>query len=397
MRILYYTHPALFEPALCLVRELSRRTELHLVLEVSPGAWQTAAFDLAEQPLPAGLIPGAEVLRDAFPAGVSAYWQSAASFRLAVHRTHSSFHPASWAISRRVLRFADALGCDLLHIDDVDVSPRLALALPGSKRLPLVITVHDPEPHSGERNWRKRLARGLAHPRATRFILHNTALRDAFSQRFGIPHEVIHVARLGTYDVYREWTTSDKSEQKPTVLFFGRLSRYKGLDVFYRAAVLIARRMTGVRFVIAGRRVEGYTPPEPPDLPGCEIAILDRYISNGETAALFRHATVAVCPYHDATQSGVVLTALAFGVPVVASNAGGLSEYVISGQTGIVVPVGDAQATAEAVCRILQEPICRAALSAGIATARDGLLSWQQTADSVVRVYEQAVRTGRTV
>ena len=388
MRILYYTHPALFEPALCLVRELSRHAEVHLVLEVSPGAWQTAAFDLAARQLPAGLMPGDVVLRDAVPSGVRAYWQSAASFHLAVHPTRRSIHPTSWTISRRVLSFASDIDSDLLHIDDVDVSPRLALALPGSTRTPMIVTVHDPEPHSGERNWRKLLARRLAYPRARRFILHNAAMREAFAQRFHLSNGAIHIARLGAYDVCREWARSDASSQQPTVLFFGRLSPYKGLDVFYDAARIVAGRRPGVRFVVAGRRVPGYTLPDPPAVPGSEIEVHDRYISNEETAALFQRATVAICPYRDATQSGVVLTAFAFGVPVVVSNAGGLPEYVSAGQTGLVVPVGDAHATAEATCRILQDPNYRAALSTNIAKARDGVLSWQQTAASVMRAYE---------
>ncbi len=390
MRILYYTHPALFEPALCLVRELSRNAEVHLVLEVSPGAWQTAGFDLAARQLPAGLVPGDDVLRDAVPAGVRAYWQSAASFHLAVHPTRRSIHPTSWTISRRVLSFASDIKSDRLHIDDVDVSPRLALALPGSKRPPMIVTVHDPEPHSGERHWRKPLARTLAYPRAQRFILHNAAMQEAFARRFHISNRAIHVARLGAYDVCREWTPSHASSKEPTVLFFGRLSPYKGLDVFYDAARIVARRIPGVRFVVAGRRVPGYTPPDPPAVPGSEIEVHDRYISNQETAALFQRATVAICPYRDATQSGVVLTAFAFGVPVVASDAGGLPEYVSHGQTGLIVPVGDAEATADAACRILENGGYRATLSANIAVAREGPLGWRQTTESVLRAYEGA-------
>ena len=316
------------------------------------------------------------------------YWLSAASFHLAVHPARRSIHPTSWTISRRVLSFASDIGCDLLHIDDVDVSPRLALALPGSKRPPMIVTVHDPEPHSGERHWRKQLARTLAYPRAQRFILYNAAMQEAFARRFHISNGAIHVARLGAYDVCREWAPSHASSQKPTVLFFGRLSPYKGLDVFYDAARIVAGGTPGVRFVVAGRRVPGYTPPAPPDVPGSEIEVHDRYISNQETAALFRSATVAICPYRDATQSGVVLTAFAFGVPVVVSAAGGLPEYVNGGQTGLVVPVGDARATAEATCRILQDPDYRATLSTNIVKARDGVLSWQQTAASVMRAYQ---------
>jgi glycosyltransferase involved in cell wall biosynthesis len=323
VRILYYTHPALFEPALCLVRELSSRADVHLVLEMSGGAWQIAGFDATERVLPAGLVPGDEVLRDRFPGGVRSYWQSAATFHLAVHPARQSLHPASWAIGRRVLRFARESGADVLHIDDVDVSPRLSLALPGSATPPIVISVHDPEPHSGERNWRKQLARRIAFPRASKFILYNGALRDAFSARHTIASDKIHVARLGTYEIVREWSTAARADAGRVVLFFGRISPYKGLDVFYDAAVRVARQLPGVRFVVAGRPVQGYTPPSPPNLNGTgQIDVRDRYLSNAETAELFAEATVVVCPYRDATQSGVVLTAFGFGVPVVATHAG---------------------------------------------------------------------------
>jgi glycosyltransferase involved in cell wall biosynthesis len=391
VRVLYYTHPAFLEPALCLVRELSRRVEVHLVMELSPAAWQTAGFDVSTRPLSAGLHPGDDVLRDAFPAGVRAYWQSAASFHVVVHPQRRSLHPRSWQISRDVLRFAARAGVDVLHVDDVDVSPRLALALPGSTHPPIVMSVHDPEPHSGERNWRKQLARGIAYPRTARFILYNGAMRETFAARHRIPPASIRVARLGSYDIVREWSSSDVERSRPTVLFFGRLSRYKGLDVFYDAATRIARRVPGITFVVAGRAVEGYTPPAPPDLEGAgTIDLRDRYVSNAEAASLFAQATVVVCPYRDATQSGVVLTAFGFGVPVVATNTGGLPEYVVPDRTGLLVPAGDAEALADSVCRILQDEAYRARLCATIVAARGDVLGWQQTADQVVAAYEAA-------
>jgi glycosyltransferase involved in cell wall biosynthesis len=176
--------------------------------------------------------------------------------------------------------------------------------------------------------------------------------------------------------------------EKSTVLFFGRLSVYKGLDVFYDAARIVASRVPGVRFVVAGHAVTGYLPPQAPELARGTIEVHDRCISNEEMAELFQSATVAVCPYRDATQSGVVLTAFAFGVPVVVSDAGGLPEYVASDQTGLVVPVGDTQATADAVIRILLEPGFRDTLSANITAARTGALSWRHTADAIVRAYQ---------
>ena len=394
MRVLYYSHPAFLEPALCLVKELSRRAEVHLVIELSPGAWQTAGFDLRDRPLPPGLQPGDDILKDAFPPGVRAYWQSAASFHVVVHPSRKSIHPQSWKISRDVIRFAQRIGVDVLHIDDVDVSPRLALAVPGSKTPPIVISVHDPEPHSGERNWRKQLARRLTYPKAQRFMLYNGSMRDVFAARYHIARELIHVTKLGTYEIVREWATPSPERRGPVVLFFGRLSLYKGLDVFYDAAVRIAQRAPGVRFVVAGRPVTGYTPPPPPDLKGAgEIDVRDRYLTNGEVAQLFEETTVVVCPYRDATQSGVVLTAFGFGVPVVATNTGGLPEYVIPDRTGLLVPVGDADAVTSAVCRILQDEAYRTRLCSNIVAARNDFLSWSHTADQVMAAYGAACQS----
>ena len=395
MRVVYYSHPAFFEPALCLVRELSRTCEVHLLLEISPTAWRTAAFDVGERRLPPGILPADEILRDAFPSGVRDYWRSAASFHLVAHSSVRSLHPSSWRISRQALRFAVDIGADVLHIDDVDVSPRLALALPAFRRVPIVLAVHDPEPHSGERNWRKRLARRLAYPRAAKFVLYNAAFQAAFAARYRIAPSAIEVTRLGVYDVFAQWP-SDTAAQPRTVLFFGRLSPYKGLDVFYDAARLVAERVAGVTFVVAGRPVEGYTPPSPPALPrGGALQLIDRYLSNSDAAALFRSASVVVCPYRDATQSGVVLSAFAFVVPVIASAVGGLPEYVIPERTGLLVPPGDVPALAAAVERIIRDPAFAMQLSRNIADAASHEFHWRHTAEALLRTYGRVARQDR--
>jgi glycosyltransferase involved in cell wall biosynthesis len=391
VRIAYYTHPAFFEPALCLVRELSRHADVDLLLEVSRGAWQTASFDLGPRALPAGLVPADDVLRDAFPAGVRAYWRCASTFHLVVHPSPRSIAATSWTISRRALQFAVERRADVLHIDDVDVSPRLALALPGFRGLPIVIAVHDPQPHSGERNWRKALARRLAYPRARRFVVYNRAQRLAFAAAHGIDPSAVGVARLGVYDVFTQWP-SEPINSRPAVLFFGRLSVYKGLDVFYDAVRLIARRVAGVRVVVAGKPVPGYIPPVPPALEQeGSIEVLDDYLTNSDAARLFREALVVVCPYRDATQSGVVLTAFAFGVPVVATAVGGLPEYVVPGRTGLLVPPGDVEALADAICRVLEDRALAARLGAGIVSAAADEMHWRHPVATLMRTYRDLI------
>jgi glycosyltransferase involved in cell wall biosynthesis len=392
LRVIYYTHSAFWEPALSLVRELSQRAEVHLLVELAPSAWTTGAFDVPRRELRPGLVAADEVMAGAVPPEVRAYWQHTASFHLVVHGSRRSFHPASWRRSREVLRFARAVGADVVHVDDVDVSPRLALGLLRRWDIPIVLNVHDPEPHSGERGWRKTVARSVAYRQASRFILHNGAQRAEFLRRYGLPPERVSVVGLGAYDILRAWADPDATAGRPAVLFFGRISPYKGLDVLYAAAAAVAESVPAVRFVIAGKPISGYDPPKAPALPPpATLEVISTYIDNRTLARLLRDAAVVVCPYTDATQSGVVLTAYGFDTPVVASAVGGLPEYVADGRTGLLVPPNDPAALAAALIRLLGSGELLARLSAGIRARKADELSWSRAAARVVELYDALV------
>jgi len=393
MRVVYYSHTAFFEPALSLVRDLALRAEVHLLMELAPTAWRTASFDVPYRRLTAGLAEADAVLAENLPASVREYWRHAASFHFVIHSGRRSFHPASWYTSRRALDFAAARRPDVLHVDDVDVSPRLALALPGALHAPLVLSVHDPEPHRGEEGWRKWLARRLTYPRATRFVVHSEGLRPAFCRRYGIEPNRVAVTRFGAYDILRAWDGNSGhpfSPEPPTVLCFGRLSPYKGLETLYAAAPLVARQVPEVRFVVAGKRAAAYDPPDPPTLPSpATFEMYEGYIPNARLARLLRAATVVACPYHEATQSGVVLTAFAFERPVVATRVGGLGEYVDHGTTGLLVDPGEPASLAAAIVRVLTDSALRSKLAEGIRCARETRLGWAGTADQTLAVYAE--------
>jgi glycosyltransferase involved in cell wall biosynthesis len=400
MRVVYYSHTAFFEPALSLVRDLARRAEVHLLMELAPTAWSTASFDVPYRRLSAGLTEADDVIGENLPVSVREYWRHAASFHFVVHSARRSFNPASWYTSRRALDFVAARRPDVFHVDDVDVSPRLALALPGALHTPLVLSVHDPEPHRGEQGWRKGLARRLTFPRATRFVVHSERLRPAFCQRYGIEPSRVAVARLGAYDIMRAWDgdtghPSSPEPHPPTVLCFGRLSPYKGLETLYAAAPLVARQVPEVRFVVAGKRAAAYDPPDPPTLaPPATFEMYEGYIPNDRLARLLRAATVVACPYHEATQSGVVLTAFAFERPVVATRVGGLGEYVDDGTTGLLVEPGEPESLATAIVRVLTDSALRSNLTEGIKRARETRLGWANTADQTLAVYAELLATG---
>jgi glycosyltransferase involved in cell wall biosynthesis len=111
------------------------------------------------------------------------------------------------------------------------------------------------------------------------------------------------------------------------------------------------------------------------------------YVSSAGTGRLFDDAQVAVCPYTDASQSGVVLTAYAFGCPVVVTDVGGLAEYVEDGVTGLIVPAGDRQALANALIRCLADRGLRDTLRAGVVATTADELSWDNTSASLLQIY----------
>ena len=105
--------------------------------------------------------------------------------------------------------------------------------------------------------------------------------------------------------------------------------------------------------MIAGKgRLEAFwSGPIPAD-----VEIRNRLIGDEEAIDLFCRCGLVVLPYRDATQSALVAAAYAFHKPVIVTDTGALPEYVEPGQTGWVVPPGDARALAECLSDALSDP-----------------------------------------
>lgn len=394
MRVVYYTHSALLTPTLSLMQHLSQAIECHVVVELSPWSWQVDLLDLPPRPLPEGLLPAETLLGPAFPTAMREYWRSLASFHFIVHRSRKSIGLSAWQTSRQVVDLVRRVSPDILHIDGTP--RRMAPALLTLRSQRVVLAVHDPLLHRGEHNLRTELLRQVLYRRASRLVLHNGEMKAAFCARYGLAAERVDTVLLGVYEILTRWRLQDVTEEPRTVLFFGRLSAYKGLDVLYRALPSVAARVSDLRVVVAGRPVDGYAAPRAPVLPnGGVVQEIRGYVSNTELAELFARATVVVCPYTDATQSGVILTAYAFGKPVVATRVGGVPEYVVPGVTGLLVAGDKALHLAQALSRVLCDGRLRQQLKDGVATVARAQLSWEEAAQRMRRVYDRALVSGR--
>jgi glycosyltransferase involved in cell wall biosynthesis len=142
-----------------------------------------------------------------------------------------------------------------------------------------------------------------------------------------------------------------------TILFFGFVRPYKGLDDLLRALPQIQRRRP-VTLVVAGEFWGGSeTFRRQVSELGLEqaVRIVDRYIPNEEVGLYFSAADLVVLPYVAGTASGVVQTAYGLDKPVVATSVGALADVVEDGRTGYIVPPGQPAALAAAIARFYEQ------------------------------------------
>src|SRR6266542_998575 len=382
-RIVYYTRPAFLDHGLPLVRALAPHATVHLMVELSPE--ERAAGLLGEERIvaPAGVQPAAGALRAGYLAESTQFLSDLAGFDLVIHKAERAFGPAALATSAAAALRIHRLRPDVLHLEDLTArsSPLLFLS-PG---VPKLVAIHDARVHLGERNTRAGRIRRIAVRRAQRLLFYSRFSQQQFGTSPGTPFST--VIPLGPKLVWSELCGPAKAGTDHSLLFFGRLSAYKGLDVLYAALPSIAERVPGLRVVVAGRPGPGFTPPPPPALPNS--GALETYferIDPSTLCTLFQRARVVVLPYVEASQSGVVQTAFAFHTPVVASAVGGLPEDVDDNVTGLLVPPRDPHALAVAVSRMLLHDQLFERLVGNI---RDSVAhAWPSAAQQLVEQYQ---------
>jgi D-inositol-3-phosphate glycosyltransferase len=127
-----------------------------------------------------------------------------------------------------------------------------------------------------------------------------------------------------------------------TILFFGNIAPYKGIEYLITAFQQILPRHDDYRLVIAGRPkdCEKYwstiRKAIREDVQKSRILLKEAYIPDEETEIYFKAADVFALPYRHIYQSGVLFLGYSYGLPVLAANIGALKEEIIEGKTGFV-------------------------------------------------------------
>jgi glycosyltransferase involved in cell wall biosynthesis len=219
-------------------------------------------------------------------------------------------------------------------------------------------------------------------------IVHSEHGAARLRDEAGVDPQKVHVIPHG---VFHHLTGVDPAPlplgaaSGPVALCFGLMRPYKGLDVLLEAW----RRADvpdGAELWMVGRPRMDVEPLRAASPRG--VRWLTRFVSDAELAALFRAADLAVLPYREIDQSGVLYTALAFGTPLLLSAVGGFPAVARTGAAELVPP-GDPDALAQELGALLRDRARRAALAdaARRAGAPDGPYGWDAIARRTLALY----------
>lgn len=180
-------------------------------------------------------------------------------------------------------------------------------------------------------------------------------------------------------------------DDRPVLLFVGRIQPLKGLTVAVEALAALGR--DDVRLVVVGGAsgVDGVAELERSEALVRSLG-LDEQVSfvpprpHHLLSTHYRAADVVVVPSRSESFGLVALEAAACGIPVVAAAVGGLTTLVEDGVTGYLVPERDPALFAERIAKLLDDPIAAAEMSMD-AAMRARRYTWSTTAGRLRRAY----------
>jgi glycosyltransferase involved in cell wall biosynthesis len=284
----------------------------------------------------------------------------------------------------RLLRCIDSLHPDVVHVQWT-VLPRLdARWLLGvASRHPTVLTAHDVLPRRG----RDLAAWGRIVRQVDRVVVHSAgAVAELVA--LGVLRTRVVLIRHPVFEPTSA-ETAPTTPERSTLLFFGLLRPYKGLDTLLTALALAAERVPEVRLVVAGDPIE---PVDSLRRLADRLGVAQRidwrlgFLPEAEVAELMRSATVVVLPYREISASGVLATALGHHRPVVVSDVGSMGELVREFGAGAVVAPGEPGELASACAALLEDAGALERAARG-ARAAASALTWDEAARAHERLY----------
>jgi len=218
----------------------------------------------------------------------------------------------------------------------------------------VVLTVHNvnTERRDNKDSAFNRFTLRVQYRMADHLFVHTEKMKQELIDEFGVQAGRISVIPLGinNFAPQTDLTPVEARQRlgirkdEKAILFFGRITRYKGLEILVDAFQKGLPPADNYRLMIAGRpeeatEAEYWFPIREAlheDVLRGRVLLRAEHIPDGETELYFKAADVLVLPYRDIYQSGILFLGYSFGLPALAANVGSLKDEMIEGRTGFL-------------------------------------------------------------
>lgn len=381
MRIAYISYTCYADVDLSFVNALQKYADVDYYIIMHPKGLRQTALDLSNSKM---LTPGINKATDLIELDQFKGLIKLENTYIVYHTGLHAYSYQSISEAFELFRYVKRKHYDIVHITN---SPSLSQLFFYSLRSKIVLTVHDPFPHSSLKNKLEKLVRKMSYRILNNFILLNKAQRDKFISVNHLEKKNVFNSHLSSYKYLTAYLDSNAVEGK-YILFFGNIVSYKGVEYLMYAMKKVHEELPNLKLVVAGKGNFYFNIDE---FQGLEfIEIRNRFIPNDELATLIKYSELVAVPYIDATQSGVIMSAYAFNKPCIVTEVGGLPEMVGYGEMGVVVKPKNVDELSSAIVNTLKDGEMLSSFSKKIADKYgNGELSWDATAKEHLNFYKK--------
>ena len=269
----------------------------------------------------------------------------------------------------------------------------------------LVLTVHNVNAGKRDSNdsWLNRTSLKIQYHLSHHMFVHTELMKRELVADFRVTADKVSVIPFGINDTFpkTKLTTLEAKRQlsvsssDKTLLFFGCIAPYKGLEYLVAALTTLARTDTAYRLIIAGgpKRPLEYWGKVRQMIGISDLSdrIIERigFVPDEKVELYFKAADILILPYTHIFQSGVLFLGYSFGLPAIAADVGNLKEEVIEGETGFVFKPRDSVDLADKIDKYFNSDLFHnlEARRSEIRAYANERYSWDKVATITTAVY----------
>lgn len=272
----------------------------------------------------------------------------------------------------------------------------------------VVLTAHNVNAgrRDGNDSWLNRVSLKIQYRLSDHIFVHTNGMKNELVTAFRVPEAKVTVIPFGINNTVPKTGLSFLEAKRrlrldrasKTILFFGNIAPYKGLEYLVRAFVGLAAADDSYRLLIVGRPKghNGYWNQIRQEIvrSGVEDRIIQKgeYVPDEETELYFKAADVLILPYTHVFQSGVLFLGYSFGLPAIVADVGDLKEEIVAGKTGLVFRPKDSEDLRAKIATYFRSELYRDLpnVRAQIITYANERYAWTKVAAATTMVYSKS-------